>query len=120
MLNLVDTSPGAIADYQRLWDLGRKLFGEFDGDPIGHVKGLDMVYIPSGGGNIKPATVGGLAWSFRVAAGEYSVRYGQTWRVYGRGRWQGRRFVLRNIELIDENALTGPSGPAFKVGTVTI
>ena len=118
----ISGSPGTTYDFLQSWNLGYKLFDEFDGDNLSHTDSLSVLQVHDGGAKFHPMTRTDLAQAVRAYTRETNLFHGRTYRVYARySRIDGsskRRFKC--LEFIFNEALTGPSGPAVKLGTVEL
>jgi len=123
--------PGTEIDFFRAWNVGFKLFDGFGGDPLNKaIKTLDdvKVYDPEETyeNRYHGMTRNDMASSVRSYIRNVPLFRGTEYRVYARyivvqkGERQLFRFV--GLEFVRaENVLGGgPSGPAVRLGTITI
>ncbi len=120
-------TPGTEIDFLRASNVGFELADGFHGDPLNRaIPTLDRlsVYDPSEDYEHRyhPMTRADVAAAVRAYIRETPLFCGTTYRVYARYQTLQphsiRRFV--GLQFIDADALTGPSGPAVKLGTVEL
>ena len=120
--------PGTKIDFLRAWNIGYELADDFQGDLLNRaIPTLDRlsVYDPHEdyGHRYHPMTRQDMADAVRAYIRETPLFCGKVYRVYARysklhsGIMPIYRFT--HLEFIDADALTGPSGPAVRLGEVT-